>query len=54
MGDIIELEQPLPLRWPIGDDCIRLIRERRMSPDEEWERRMRSNGWGFTDAEVER
>jgi NAD(P)-dependent dehydrogenase (short-subunit alcohol dehydrogenase family) len=52
LGDIIELEQPLPLRWPIGDDCVRLIRERRTTPDEEWERRMRGNGWGFTKAEV--
>ena len=52
MADIVELQQPLPLRWPIGDDCVRLIRERKLTPDDEWERRMRAVGWGFTKDEV--
>ena len=53
MADIVELQQPLPLRWPIGNDCVQMIRERRMTPDDEWERRMRGYGWGFTAGEVE-
>jgi short-subunit dehydrogenase len=52
IADIIELEQPLPLRWPIGDDCVRMIRQRRLTPDDEWERTMRAYGWGFTREEV--
>jgi short-subunit dehydrogenase len=53
LADAVELQQPLPLRWPIGDDCVRLIRRRRMAADDDWEREMRGFGWGFTAAEVE-
>jgi NAD(P)-dependent dehydrogenase (short-subunit alcohol dehydrogenase family) len=45
MADIVELQQPLPLRWPIGEDCIRMIPQRRRTPDDEWERLMRGYGW---------
>lgn len=48
IADIVQLQQPLPLRWPIGDDCVRMIPARRATPDEEWEARMRGYGWGFT------
>jgi hypothetical protein len=53
LGDIVQLQQPLPLRWPIGDDCVRLIRQRRLTADDEWERTMRGYGWGFTPEEVD-
>lgn len=54
MADIVQLQQPLPLRWPIGNDCIAMIRDRRALSDEEWERRVRGWGWGFTKEEVRR
>lgn len=53
MADIVELQQPLPLRWPIGDDAIRVIQLRRSTPDEEWEQRVRQAGWGFRAEEVD-
>ena len=52
LGDIVQLQQPLPMRWPIGDDCLRMIPLRRRTPDEEWERLMRGYGWGFEPGEV--
>jgi NAD(P)-dependent dehydrogenase (short-subunit alcohol dehydrogenase family) len=53
IADIIQLQQPLPLRWQIGDDCIRMIRDRAATTDEEWERRMRALGWGFRPEEID-
>ena len=53
MADIVQLQQPLPLRWPIGDDALRVIQLRRTTPDEEWERRLREAGWGFAPPEVD-
>jgi NAD(P)-dependent dehydrogenase (short-subunit alcohol dehydrogenase family) len=48
IADIVQLQQPLPLRWPIGDDAISLIHARRATSDHEWEARMLPFGWGFS------
>ena len=53
IGDIVQLQQPLPLRWPIGEDCLRMIRDRSRASDEEWEGEMRSQGWGFSPEDVD-
>lgn len=53
LADIVQLQQPLPLRWPVGEDALRVLHLRRTTPDEEWERRLRESGWGFTAAEVD-
>jgi NAD(P)-dependent dehydrogenase (short-subunit alcohol dehydrogenase family) len=53
IGDIVQLQQSLPLRWQIGDDCLRMIRDRATTTDEEWETRMRALGWGFRPDEVD-
>jgi NAD(P)-dependent dehydrogenase (short-subunit alcohol dehydrogenase family) len=37
IADLVELEQKLPLRLPIGEDAWRLTQERQMSTDEQWE-----------------
>jgi NAD(P)-dependent dehydrogenase (short-subunit alcohol dehydrogenase family) len=47
IGDIVQLQQPLPLRWPVGEDCVRMVGDRLRSSDDEWEARMRAAGWGF-------
>jgi NAD(P)-dependent dehydrogenase (short-subunit alcohol dehydrogenase family) len=53
MADMVELHQPLPMRWMIGDDCVRMIQRRRALPDDDWERELRAAGWGFTRDEVD-
>ncbi len=53
IADIIQLQQPLPLRWQIGDDCLQMIDERSRVNDAQWERQMRARGWGFTAADVD-
>jgi NAD(P)-dependent dehydrogenase (short-subunit alcohol dehydrogenase family) len=53
IGDIVQLRQPLPLRWQIGEDCLRMIRDRAKATDEEWEARMRAAGWGFDPGDVD-
>ncbi|MCC7364436.1 MAG: SDR family oxidoreductase [Dehalococcoidia bacterium] len=45
LADIAQLQQPLPLRWPIGDDAIRFIAARRTTADDDWEHQMRAAGW---------
>ncbi|MFQ5382776.1 MAG: SDR family NAD(P)-dependent oxidoreductase, partial [Dehalococcoidia bacterium] len=45
IADIVQLQQELPLRWPVGDDALRLLRARRWMPDDDWERVMRLRGW---------
>jgi NAD(P)-dependent dehydrogenase (short-subunit alcohol dehydrogenase family) len=47
IADIVQLQQPPPLRWPVGDDCVRMLRDRSRSTDEEWEQHMRTQGWGL-------
>ena len=34
IADIVQLQQPLPLRWPVGEDCLRMVADRRRSSDE--------------------
>ena len=43
VADIIELEQQLPMRWPIGEDTIQTIRLREAMTDQEWEERVRGS-----------
>ena len=39
VADIVQLQQPLPLRWPVGEDCLRMITDRLRTSDTEWETR---------------
>ena len=48
IADIVQLQQDLPLRWPIGDDAVRMLEARRATSDDRWEAEMRAVGWGFT------
>ena len=43
VADIVELEQQLPMRWPIGEDTIQTIRLREAMTDQEWETRVRGD-----------
>lgn len=52
LADIVDLEQRLPVRWPIGDDCVRFTALRRELSDDAWERMMLAGGWGFAPDEV--
>jgi NAD(P)-dependent dehydrogenase (short-subunit alcohol dehydrogenase family) len=54
IADIVQLQQPLPLRWPIGEDAYHMLGHRRRDTDDEWEARMRAVGWGFRPDEVDR
>jgi NAD(P)-dependent dehydrogenase (short-subunit alcohol dehydrogenase family) len=53
VADIVQLQQPLPLRWPIGEDCHRMVSDRRRSSDDDWEARMRAVGWGCRPDDVD-
>jgi NAD(P)-dependent dehydrogenase (short-subunit alcohol dehydrogenase family) len=53
IADIVQLQQAPPLRWPVGEDCVRMLRDRARLGDEEWERLMRSQGWGLAAGDVE-
>ena len=48
IADAVQLQQRLPVRWPLGEDALRLIPARRATPDDVWERERRAEGWGFT------
>ncbi len=48
IADAVQLQQRLPLRWPLGEDALRLIPARRTTPDDVWERERRAEGWGLT------
>jgi NAD(P)-dependent dehydrogenase (short-subunit alcohol dehydrogenase family) len=52
MADIVQLQQPLPLRWPIGNDAIALMQDRKLLSDTAWERQAIGWGWGFAKDEV--
>ncbi len=52
IADIVQLQQPPPLRWPVGEDCVRMLRDRARLTDEEWETHMRSQGWGLAPADM--
>ena len=48
IADAVQLQQRLPVRWPLGEDALRLIPARRTTPDDVWERDRRAEGWGLT------
>ncbi len=50
VADIVELDQPLPMRWVIGEDSQRLIAMREQASDEQWERMIRGEVGGFRSA----
>jgi NAD(P)-dependent dehydrogenase (short-subunit alcohol dehydrogenase family) len=52
IADIVQLQQQPPLRWPVGEDCVHMLRDRARMPDHEWEQHMRAQGWGLTTADV--
>lgn len=52
MADIVQLQQRLPLRWPIGNDVVEMLQERRALTDAAWERQALSWRWGFAADEV--
>jgi hypothetical protein len=52
IADIVQLQQRPPLRWPIGEDCVRMLRDKARATDEEWEERMRGLGWGLAPDDV--
>ncbi len=43
VADIVELEQQLPMRWPIGEDTVQTIRLREALTDQQWEARVRGD-----------
>jgi hypothetical protein len=47
IADIVELQQPLPLRWPVGDDAVRTIPLRAAMPDDLWEQHIRTQSAGY-------
>lgn len=47
IADAAEIEQALPLRWPVGEDTHQLLALRRASTDEEWEAALREERAGL-------
>jgi NAD(P)-dependent dehydrogenase (short-subunit alcohol dehydrogenase family) len=47
IADIVEVQQPLPLRWPVGEDAIRTITARNAMTDDQWEQYLRAHGPGY-------
>ena len=43
LADIVELEQPLPTRWPVGEDTQQMVALRASLTDAQWEEAMRQN-----------
>ena len=37
LADLVEIQEPLPLRVPIGDDAVRVTQQRHVMTDDEWE-----------------
>lgn len=50
VADIVEIEQPLPMRWVVGEDSERMIAMRESMSDEQWERMIRGEAGGFRSA----
>ena len=46
LADIVDLQQPLPLRWPVGNDAVHQIPIRSSVSDEEWDQLCRSGSFG--------
>jgi len=53
MADAVEIEQPLPMRWPIGEDSQELLSLRRLLTDSQWEGYLRSGAAGIRSAYFE-
>jgi NAD(P)-dependent dehydrogenase (short-subunit alcohol dehydrogenase family) len=53
IADAAEIEQPLPMRWPIGEDSRHLLMLRQSMTDEEWETFLRSGAAGIRSAYFE-
>ena len=43
VADIIELEQRLPMRWPVGEDTIQSLQLRASLSDAQWEAHLRND-----------
>ena len=52
IADMVQLQQRLPLRWPLGEDALRQIPARRTTPDDIWEAQARAEGQGLTAADM--
>jgi NAD(P)-dependent dehydrogenase (short-subunit alcohol dehydrogenase family) len=50
VADIVELEQPLPMRWPVGEDTDQAIRQRQAMTDAQWEAQIRGDAEGYRSA----
>ena len=46
LADIVDLQQPLPLRWPVGNDAVHQVPIRSSVSDEEWDQLCRSGALG--------
>ena len=46
LADIVDLQQPLPLRWPVGNDAVHQVPIRSSVSDEEWGQLCRSGALG--------
>jgi NAD(P)-dependent dehydrogenase (short-subunit alcohol dehydrogenase family) len=44
IADIVDLQQPLPMRWPVGEDTYRALTTRTQMTDEQWETWIRTSG----------
>ena len=42
IADLVEIEDPLPLRLPVSDDAVRNLNQRAAMTDDEWEARLRA------------
>lgn len=47
IADIVDLQQALPMRWPVGDDAVRMIPARLAASDEQWEQVVRTGQSGY-------
>jgi NAD(P)-dependent dehydrogenase (short-subunit alcohol dehydrogenase family) len=48
VADIVELEQPLPMRWPVGEDTLELFALRESLTDSQWEDWIQGNAGDST------
>jgi len=46
LADIVDVQQPLPMRWPVGNDAVHQIPLRASVSDEEWAHLCRSGALG--------
>ncbi len=48
VADIVELEQPLPMRWPVGEDTLEMFALREALTDSQWEDWIQDNAGDST------